>query len=58
MTVIDAHSMNQQEKPKAYSQSDQYEKLFQLALMIHLHNFLTWKHFACSKLVNDSLHSH
>lgn len=41
MTIIDAHSMNQQKNPKAYSQSDQYEKWFQLALITHLHNFLT-----------------
>lgn len=36
MNVIDAHSMNQQKIPKACSQSGQYEKWFQLTLMIHL----------------------
>lgn len=57
MNVIGAHSTNQHRKSKTYSQSEQYEKWFQLALIRH-YNFLTWKHFTCSKLVNDSLHSH
>lgn len=56
MAVIDARSLNQQKKSKAYSQNDQYKKWFQFALMIHFHNFLAWKHIMCSKLVNDSLH--
>lgn len=58
MSNIDAHSMNQQKKPKAYFQSDQYENCFQLALIIHLYNFLTWEHCTCSKLVNDTVHNH